>query len=586
MSSPLSLFQTLPLLILEKVVEYLAERPRDSFDTDIDKRNECKEVLYPLLSVSERWREAALASLCDNCQIRFDNSPKGLSMTYLALPSGFPFPRHRGQSLVKQVIVNVPSWSDIYSRKFRNISSRSKVDFPVFPSATILMVCVITYGVNSRKPGRRILPASIAPSTNRNKRAVDFSRALRRLVPAATEIVVSFHSLGSTDERNMELCDVLVSELCCGNITRLLVESRSWSSLVSLSLQGLSGLTSITQGPHMACEPFVRIAHHSAGTLKQLSIELESEADWRALIYGDTKTPAVYSSLTSLCMEIDNIPYAESWEAIEDVALFPVLRNLTMWGVYPFDDDSLFRGNGKTLRNLDIPFRALTKNTFGRFGVFERSGVTQMNWIAIGSTRDNDEALKTGLANDSIERQIHRMAEVTTALCLRGDTADDLVYGVILSAPSTTFIQHIEFCSQPLYTSHLLEIISALPSLASLACQIDEPEANIDAISESKLPNALLVKYRHLSNSFKRLVIFDDADEDESDYEYEYKDKDDLARKIAVVAVKIAVLCPNFRHVDLPKAMRNAFSREVAWAMVNRPFLPYANSLRRLLYTN
>ncbi|KAJ2027959.1 hypothetical protein H4S03_008030 [Coemansia sp. S3946] len=267
----------------------------------------------------------------------------------------------------------------------------------------------------------------------------------------------------------------------------------------------------------MACEPFVRIAHHSAGTLKQLSIELESEADWRALIYGDTKTPAVYSSLTSLCMETDTIPYAESWEAIEDVALFPVLRNLTMWGVYSFDDDSLFRGNGKTLRNLDIPFSALTKNTFGRFGVFERSGVTQMNWIAIGTARDKDEALKTGLANDPIEMQIHRMAE------------------------------------------------------------IDEPEANIDAISESKLPNALLVKHHHLSNNFKRLVIFDesdddaddadDADEDESDYDYMYRDKDALAKEIAVVAVQIAVLCPNFRHVDLPKDMRNAYSREVAWAM-------------------
>ncbi|KAJ1925317.1 hypothetical protein LPJ71_000219 [Coemansia sp. S17] len=74
-------------------------------------------------------------------------------------------------------------------------------------------------------------------------------------------------------------------------------------------------------------------------------------------------------------------------------------------------------------------------------------------------------------------------------------------------------------------------------------------------------------------------------DDDEDEGEDDEADKDLLAREIAVVAVQIAVLCPNFKHVDLPEEMRNEFSREVALAMANGPFLPYANSLERLIFS-
>ncbi|KAJ1650074.1 hypothetical protein GGF38_005928, partial [Coemansia sp. RSA 25] len=59
MASP-SPFQTLPMLIVRKVVEYLEGRSRNSFDLVFDKHNQNKAILIPLLLVSERWRMAAL----------------------------------------------------------------------------------------------------------------------------------------------------------------------------------------------------------------------------------------------------------------------------------------------------------------------------------------------------------------------------------------------------------------------------------------------------------------------------------------------------------------------------------------------
>ncbi|KAJ2882037.1 hypothetical protein IWW38_005712, partial [Coemansia aciculifera] len=44
-------FQSLPLLIVRKVVEYLEGRSSNSFDVDVVKHNKGKAVLTPLLSV-------------------------------------------------------------------------------------------------------------------------------------------------------------------------------------------------------------------------------------------------------------------------------------------------------------------------------------------------------------------------------------------------------------------------------------------------------------------------------------------------------------------------------------------------------
>ncbi|KAJ2062791.1 hypothetical protein GGI17_002179 [Coemansia sp. S146] len=61
---------------MTKIIEYLEGRPRNMFDDDIKKHNEKKKILYPLLSVGEVWCEVALLSICDNCEVTF-NDPRG-----------------------------------------------------------------------------------------------------------------------------------------------------------------------------------------------------------------------------------------------------------------------------------------------------------------------------------------------------------------------------------------------------------------------------------------------------------------------------------------------------------------------------
>ncbi|KAJ2832107.1 hypothetical protein FBU31_002142 [Coemansia sp. 'formosensis'] len=413
------------------------------------------------------------------------------------------------------------------------------------------------------------------------KSVVTFARTLLRLTPAATGLGIKFYSCSSADYLNGRLRNLLVSELCCRSFTRLYAEALTEYPLLSFKLPVMSGLTSITHGFHLACIPFAILAYRNASTLQNLIVIPETEDDWRALIYGGTQTPVVYNSLTSLLLDIDSDLQEESWAAIEDAVSFPALRKLDIVGSYPIDDDLLFRGNGRTLQSLTITPSMVIGNTLRRFGVLERSGVTRMNSITIKNAFDRYDAFGAELDDDSIERQVHRMVEVATRFTLEDDTDDGHLLRALRTAPRTAIVQHLKIRDPTLDDRDIIEIISTLPSLVSLTCTILLPMPNIEAIPASEHPSSLLAEYHHLSGSFIKLALYKNEGDDENG---NVVDLDGLAKEIAHIAVQIAVLCPNFRHVDNLKGMHKVFSREIAKAMTHQPYLPYADSLRRLIF--
>ncbi|KAJ2866594.1 hypothetical protein GGH94_001401 [Coemansia aciculifera] len=90
-------FQSLPIVVTEKIIE----------------------ILYPLLSVSEAWCEAALVSICDNCKVIFNDAHRVFDVTYPAWPADFSYPGFHKTRLVRQVVVTAPSWKDMLNKNSR-----------------------------------------------------------------------------------------------------------------------------------------------------------------------------------------------------------------------------------------------------------------------------------------------------------------------------------------------------------------------------------------------------------------------------------------------------------------------------------
>ncbi|KAJ2750004.1 hypothetical protein GGI19_005351 [Coemansia pectinata] len=570
MDSPRSLFQTLPMLLVRKVVEYLEGRSRASFDIDISKHNERKAVLNPLLLVSERWRAAALESICDNCTLSFNYSSRAVEVAIPAWPADFSYPRFRKSRLVKRVVVPLYLWKDMCDGAFCEALSTIQYENLSFPAANALILLLSKATDND---------VSTTAVTTKEK-VVNFARSLMYLAPVARSVSLRLLSLCELEPNYEQLYDALVSELYRGKITSLDVRNRlnqvEPTSLghfsLSISLLGVSGLTSIAHGSDVSCAPFSRLAYLNATTLKKLDIEIAEEMNWLDLIYGGTEVLTVYSELESLSLRVVDVPYTTTWAAIEDVAPFPLLSTLYLSGGYPFDDDLVFRGNGGTLQNLQIPFSTIARNIMGRFNVLKRSGVTRMNRIYIGEVTERDREFVEGNAEVPIEQQIHRMVEMVATLKLDEDTTDFRMFYAMHDAPSTATLQHLELHNVRHMTSNLIKVLSAIPSLVSCSCNLYELGPSIDEIPADERPSRLRTKYYPMGSNFKtwRLLRVDN--------------KDAPIDVTVYSSMLLAVLCPNFRQVDLPLNLRNDFGRKIAWATFNDPFKPYAESVGRLVY--
>ncbi|KAJ2024808.1 hypothetical protein IWW57_003598, partial [Coemansia sp. S610] len=315
---------------------------------------------------------------------------------------------------------------------------------------------------------------------------------------------------------------------------------------------------------------FAQLAYRNASTLKHLAIEVATEADWRSLIYGGTEAPVVYANLAWLELRIKQVPYTETWAAIEELVPFPVLSTLDVCGGYPFDDDLLFRGNGATLRTLRLPFGTMTRDILARFNVFKRCDSIQMSSIHLGPASVEDNAFIAQRATESIGKQMHLILGATTSLILSDNTSGLALTKAIYAVPSTSALRSLVYTNLVFDLTHIIHIIAALPSLASFTCEVRGLSSNIGDIPANERPEALRSAYYPLSKPFGELHVPYTAASS--------------ADKVAIVAMQLAVLCPKFAYVDPPPKLRNAFSREVAWASCNYSFEPYASSIRRLIY--
>ncbi|KAJ2877692.1 hypothetical protein H4R27_006112, partial [Coemansia aciculifera] len=250
-----------------------------------------------------------------------------------------------------------------------------------------------------------LLPASETTSTTGQQPIALFARYLLRMAPSVTDIAVSIHSIAVAQSELLQLYSILISALSQGRVKTLHAYSVQGNIPISLNLLGVSGLTSITNGVNVACAPFARLIYLNSHTLRAINFRLAAENNWRNMIYGFAETPAVYSCLAALTLTIVGIPYDTVWAAIDDVAPFPILATLDISYRYPFDDDLLFRGNGKTMKNLSIPFRAIAKNILARFNVLKRSGVSRMNSVSIGALYDEDVAFVAERADEILGQQ-------------------------------------------------------------------------------------------------------------------------------------------------------------------------------------
>ncbi|KAJ1900346.1 hypothetical protein LPJ71_005824 [Coemansia sp. S17] len=562
------------MLLIYKVVEYLEGRSKHKLDLDVNTHNKLKVALVPLLSVSEHWRRAALESICDTCTLDFDQPYETRKIVFPAWPADFKHTRLCKTNLVKRAVFPATLGRTVVDKIANEGIRWLQCRGVVAPNARTMLLCLRKAANHAASPDNNPTLASAPTSTTEQQSLGLFARYLLQMVPSVTGITVFIPSIDAVQSELSQMYDSLISTLCRGRVKALYAYSVQGTIPISLNFLGVSGLTSIANGVNIGCAPFAQLIFRNSRTLKTINFRFAAESNWRDMIHGHTQTPTVYTHLTTLTLTIIGIPHDTTWAAIDDIAPFPALSTLDVSDRYPFDDDLLFRGNGRTMKNLRLPFRAIARNILARFNILKRSGVSRMNSISIGAIYNEDIAFMANRVNVIIRQQVHHILETTTKFSIVRDIADrpsTKIFKAIELTPSTSILRHLDFgISGVVYITGVIKLINALPTLVILTCHLGDLGLADKVAPESTYPSSLRSTNYPLSKNFRLLRVPHASTAS--------------ACTIAKISMLVAIVCPNFAHVDMAPELRNAFSREIAWGTCNRPFEPYADSIRRLIY--
>ncbi|KAJ1998885.1 hypothetical protein GGI04_004807, partial [Coemansia thaxteri] len=265
---PCSLFLALPTPIMNMVVEYLQGHSRGSFKPGTKDHAASKAALAPLMLVSERWRLAALESICDSCTLNFDYSRRAVEVFYPALPSDFSLYSLRKNHLVKKLVITAKLWKDMCDGTFCKTIRMPQYECLSFPSATTLEFELSAASTPTRRlSSNSSTPASLT-STVSHGQVAGFARSLLHITPSVRKMILLFGSASNLEPSAPSLYNTLASELCKGGVHEVTVASKLAGVTVELSLASMSGLTHISQVSGIYSASFAKLAYLNAATLQ------------------------------------------------------------------------------------------------------------------------------------------------------------------------------------------------------------------------------------------------------------------------------------------------------------------------------
>ncbi|KAJ2028284.1 hypothetical protein IWW57_002231, partial [Coemansia sp. S610] len=211
----------LPSLSTHTILEYLEGYPRGHVGPTTARYFDRKAVLAPLLLVGEHWCTAALAAICETCELRFIRRRNAIKVTFPAWPDGAPYLEYYKTPFVRRVIVSANLWDDLCDGAFSWTISMSQYENLVFPSATTLLLYF------SRPANSHLVNTHRSwyePATN-DWRVTEAAQSLLRLVPDVAHVSVQVCSISDKEPHFVQFYNRMIVELCQGNVSSLNLHS-------------------------------------------------------------------------------------------------------------------------------------------------------------------------------------------------------------------------------------------------------------------------------------------------------------------------------------------------------------------------
>ncbi|KAJ1904725.1 hypothetical protein LPJ81_002329 [Coemansia sp. IMI 209127] len=318
-------------------------------------------------------------------------------------------------------------------------------------------------------------------------------------------------------------------------------------------MQRCSGLTDLRFDCLYNIELFVHVVKESAHTLESLRVQFYHTQPMKFLVYDDKDQPIVYSRLKKLVVYGRYRSTFEKKISVDDsVVPFPELRYLSWWSEYPFADDTLFRGNRRSLECLDITFTPHLVDVWQKHKVFFRGRHPRLSVLKL--RKDNRSALRN--ANDNVQclkSAFNLISPESQTLAVPFPYACQHIFCVM---PATFYVRNIRSLHLDNSRFTLLEMLSLvkrLPNMESLECLPGNIDDEINVGRNVAFVDDLYKEYYPLSNRFKHWIS--------------KKVYAEFVRPAALTSIALAILSPRYTSTRLAHFDREKYQREIKCAI-------------------
>ncbi|KAJ2493510.1 hypothetical protein IWW37_000599 [Coemansia sp. RSA 2050] len=524
---------------------------------------EQRALLMPLLWVCNNFRAVVYTRFCRTYGLQVSgatNSVRGMRPSW---PVGLRQLDYPTQHLARELCIFIDMWS-ICSGRALDILSREPYSGCAFP-----MVYQLKLYFNPPPPlqqrGEHLLD-----SENAQANAAAFVRRIQLMMPVLSEIGVSINLYSFDPSRLNDLWfDGLVTQLyqIVGHIA---YESPSMATRMTLLPDLVHNLTHINYYAIMdgSNEQILQVVRQNSLTLQSLIITLQGIADLSGLIQNVDGSYVSYPYLHTLKAKEWMNPGITHRLVFPGALPFPALRHLGIGYDYPFDDNSIFRGNAPTLEHLEMKLSCATAAMIYRYGVFTPSSHPKLQCVKISLMLDLFANQFTSIAE--CMRFILSIAPRASVREINSRSTSPEFQPALLLLGDYTCIQVLSLPGLRPSLWDTIVLLKSLPLLSDLLTLSPCLEPLPADASVDNLLSYTLARHTRIGNRFRC---------------WHFGLHSSIASLETVECVLLlALICPSFRQASPPTNDRARFMATMADMVATDRFQPHYPRLQQLLH--
>ncbi|KAJ2157508.1 hypothetical protein GGF46_004455 [Coemansia sp. RSA 552] len=413
----------------------------------------------------------------------------------------------------------------------------------------------------------------VASNTKVSANIVAFTQRVKEMAPAASSVKATMcpFAYGNHTREYMQ-CNQVLNGL---SAQVQMAQYHGWDKPHGRGLQvhPKTGLTHLHYDWSMFGEESYQLLYAHADTLASVQLRSSGVINYNRLVQKSDRSAVIYPQLRTLRIEIDGADLnAIQWRTPHTVTFFPALREFALNNIYPFEDDTVFRGNRDILESISITIDWSSFESLRSHGMLGKGACPQLQCLAISQEKDAHLFDSMMLPPTMIGYWLQAAPKLTALSILVNDM--EIKEGLLASLPMSLCSGSLQVLVVPYVRLSLPEmatLLVQLPLLTDLHCKPGGLGKDLDDAEPLNLVKTLLADFvKPLNKQFKFWRVVPESS--------------CMPDVLAKMAMLLAVVCPQFTYAAVTPTKRAHYEDCLFQAMDNKPFSEYVDQIRPLFY--